>query len=139
MKYFLLFVLSLCSYFSFGQVKGNNAIIVKSVGFIQVKETLLDAGIFIDEQNAEDGTIITKKKGYCECPNKDFYQLIYYIRIKDSVATIRGKWDLDAPLNNGFSEVVYWKAKTSAMHYLFGIMIEFAKSLNGTSIEFKTL
>ncbi|OSZ77589.1 hypothetical protein CAP36_14540 [Chitinophagaceae bacterium IBVUCB2] len=131
-------------------VKNNNAIVVKGVIFSKVKETLLDAGFFIDQQNAEDGTIITKQKGFCECPNKDFYQLIYYIRVKDSVATIRGKFSSAVQLNllnnhkntddkDDFSEVLYWKDKKSSYHYLFGIMTEFSKSLMGSSIEFKTL
>lgn len=130
-------------------VKNNNAIIVKGVGFTKVKETLLDAGIFIDQQNAEDGTLITKRKGFCECPNKDFYQLIYYIRVKDSVATIRGKFSSEVSLSllgnrninpkDDFSEVLYWKDKKSRYHYLFGIMTDFAKSLNGNTIEYKTL
>jgi hypothetical protein len=132
-------------------VKNNNTIIVKGVGFGQVKETLLNAGIFIDQQNAEDGTIITKRKGYCECPNKDFYQLIYYIRVKDSVATIRGKFSQAVQIHlfgdsnpntddkDDFSDVVYWKTKNTSYHYLFGIMTQFAKSLHGISIDFKTL
>jgi len=131
-------------------VKNNNTIIVKGVTFSQVKERLLDSGVFIDKQNAEDGTLITERKGYCECPNKDFFQLIYYIRIKDSVATIRAKYSSAVQLrliNNkqntdakdDFSEVLYWKDKKSSYHYLFGIMSDFAKSLNGISIEYKTL
>lgn len=124
-------------------VKGNNAIIVSGVTFTNVKNTLLDAGIFINEQSVEDGTIITKRKGYCECPNKDFYQLIYYIRIKDSVATIKGRFNVILKQSdndeNNFMEVTYWKAKNSVPHYLFGIMTDFAKSLKGSSIEFRTL
>src|SRR5437667_6093679 len=129
-------------------VKDNKAIIVRGVVFSKVKETLLDAGIFIGQQNAEDSTIITNRKGYCECPNKDFYQLIYYIRVKDSVATIRGKFSVEVQLfssnkhtedKDDFSDVVYWKAKHSAYHYLFGIMMNFAKSLKGNTIEYKTL
>jgi len=124
-------------------IKKNNAIVVKGVTFGKVKETLLDAGIFIDEQNSEDGTIVTKRKGYCNCPNKDFYQLIYYIRVKDTIATIRGKWNViirpnDNDVNN-FMEVEYWKDKNSGPHYIFGIMTDFAKALKGNSVEFKTL
>ena len=131
-------------------VKGNNSIVVKGVNFKKIKETLLDSGIFIDQQSEEDGTIITKRKGYCECPNKDFYQLIYFIRVKDTVATIRGKFSqqvqlklVDASPNtddkDDFTEAVFWKSKLSSFNYIFRIMTEFARSLNPTSIEFKTL
>lgn len=124
-------------------IKDNNAIIVKGVVFDKIKEVLLDGGIFIDEQNAVDGTIVTLRKGHCNCPNKDFYQLIYYIRVKDSIATIRGKWNaIVYPADNNvhnFMTLKYWKDKKSVPHYLFGIMTDFAKSLNGDSIEFKTL
>jgi len=147
---FIFLLLSSINVQSQEPVKNNNAIIVKGVVFSKVKEVILDAGIFIDDQNAEDGTIITKRKGYCECPNKEFYQLIYYIRIKDSVATIRGQFSSAVQLRlftnrtntddkDDFSPVLYWKDKKSAYHYLFGIMRDFAKSLNGTLIEFKTL
>lgn len=152
MKKLLFLFFAFCSMLSKAQepVKNNNAIIVRGVVFSKVKETLLDAGIFIDQQSAEDGTLITKRKGYCECPNKDFFQLIYYIRVKDSVATIKAKFSSEVQIHlfdthkntddkDDFSDVVYWKDKHSAAHYLFGIMTDFAKSLNGKSIEFKTL
>jgi len=125
--------------------KNDNTIIVKGVSFAKVKETLLDAGFFLDQQNSDDGTIITKRKGYCECPNKDFYQLVYYIRVKDSVATIRSQFSSEFSLSGNrnpkedFSEVVYWKDKKSGYGYLFGIMIAFAESLKGSSIEYKRL
>jgi hypothetical protein len=148
----LLFMLiNLSPAFSQEPVKNNNAIIVKGTSFNKIKETLLDAGVFIDQQNAEDGTLITKRKGYCECPNKDFYQLIYYIRIKDSVATIRAKFSQAVQIHlfgdnnkntddkDEFSDVIYWKAKNTSYNYLFGVMNNFAKSLNGTNIEYKTL
>ena len=144
---FLSLFFASCCVFGQEPVKGNNAIIVKGVTFSKVKGTLLDAGIFIDQQNAEDGTIITKRKGYCECPNKDFYQLIYYIRVKDSVATIRGQFSTPVYLLGGggkspeddFSEVIYWRDKKSGYNYIFGIVIAFAKSLGGLSIDYKTL
>ncbi len=145
MKYFLYLLILSCPKFVYGQVpiKGNNAIVVSGVTFSQVKESLLGAGIFISEQSAEDGTIITKRKGYCECPNKEFYQLIYFIRIKDSVAIIRGRFNVilnpsDNDENN-FLEVLYWKAKNSGYHYVFGVMDAFAQSLKGTKLEYKTL
>ncbi len=147
--YFLL--LFILSFDVWGQepIKGNNAIIVSGVSFQKVKETLLDAGIFIDQQNAEDGTLITKRKGYCECPNKEFYQLIYFIRVKDSVATIRGQFSAEASLSlfgegkkdpeDDFTEALYWKSKNSGYNYIFRVMQNFAKSLNGSSINYKTL
>lgn len=130
-------------------VKNNNTIIVKGTSYSKVKETLLDAGFFIDQQNADDGTLITRRKGFCECPNKEFYQLVYYIRVKDSVANIKGKFSQAVQIKlvethrntdgkDDFSEVIYWKSKSSAYNYLFGIMIGFAKSLHGESIEYKT-
>jgi hypothetical protein len=110
----------------------------------------LDSGIFIDQQDEEDGTIITKRKGYCECPNKEFYQLIYYIRVKDSLATIRGRFSQQVQLKiastilprderEDFTEAIFWKSKMSAYNYIFNIMIDFANSLNPLSVEYKTL
>lgn len=130
-------------------VKNNNTIIVKGVEFAKVKEVLLDAGFFLDQQSAEDGTIITKRKGFCECPNKEFYQLVYYIRVKDSIVTIKGKFSQAAQVKlfndhpntddkDDFSDVFYWKSKNTSYNYLFGIMMGFAKSLNGSGIEYKT-
>lgn len=142
-KVFLLIFFFPFLAFSQEPQKNNNTIIVKGVSFNKVKETLLDAGIFIDQQNADDGTIITKRKGYCECPNKEFFQLIYYIRIKDSIASIKGRFNIIVTQSdndeNNFIEVKYWKAKNTGMHYVFGIMDKFAKSLNGTMLEYKTL
>jgi hypothetical protein len=145
--YFLYFIISV---FCQEPVKGNNVILVRGVSFKTIKEALLDSGIFIDQQNEEDGTIITKRKGYCECPNKDFYQLIYFIRVKDSVATIRGKFSQQVQIKlfnvspntddkDDFMEAIFWKSKSSTYNYIFGIMTQFARSLNPSSIEFKTL
>lgn len=154
MKYnfwaFLVFFLIQISTYSQEPVKGNNAILVKGVSFKSVKESLLDSGIFIDQQDEEDGTIITKRKGYCECPNKEFYQLIYYIRVKDSLATIRGRFSQQVQLKiastilprderEDFTEAIFWKSKMSAYNYIFNIMIDFANSLNPLSVEYKTL
>jgi hypothetical protein len=146
----LVFFLIQISTYSQEPVKGNNAILVKGVSFKSVKESLLDSGIFIDQQDEEDGTIITKRKGYCECPNKEFYQLIYYIRVKDSLATIRGRFSQQVQLKiastilprderEDFTEAIFWKSKMSAYNYIFNIMIDFANSLNPLSVEYKTL
>lgn len=121
----------------------TNAILVKGTSFQQVKSALLDSGFFIDQQNEQDGTIITKRKGFCNCPNKDFYQLVYYIRVKDSTATIRAKFSAAAQMHifsndhphtddkDDFEEVQYRKSKILIYHYLFGLMQEFAGSLKG--------
>jgi hypothetical protein len=110
--------------------KFSNAIIANHVTFKQVKATLLDSAFFIDQQNEEDGTIITKPKGVCDCKNKDFNQLIVYVRVKDSSATFTGKFNLNYNYNQSrggllsndktdFRQLEYWKSAMSAPHNIF--------------------
>lgn len=121
--------------------KFSNAIIAKGVSFKQIKSSLLDSAFFIDLQNEEDGTIITKPKGVCNCKNKDFNQLIIYVRVKDSIATFTGKWNVNYNYNqsrggflsndkNDFQRLEYWKSSSSVPHHIFLILDHFARSLS---------
>lgn len=130
--------------------KFSNAIIFKGAGFQQIKDTLLNRGFFIDQQSEQDGTIITKPKGVCDCKNTDFNQLIIYVRLKDGVSTMTGKWNLNynyhadhgGLLSNDrhdFHVVEYWKSKSSVPHHVFMIMDEIARGLSSDISYIKQL
>ena len=119
--------------------KFANTIIVEGTCFDSLKNSLLDNGYFIDQQNKDDGTVITKAKGI---DKYDMHTLIMYIRIKDSVAKITGKWNLNVNYNaqkgglysndkTDFMPLEYWKDKHSNPHVIFVVMDNFAKSLHG--------
>lgn len=121
--------------------KFTNTIFAKGVAFSQVKDSLLNQGYFIDQQNEQDGTIITKPKGVCDCKNKDFHQVVYYIRVKDSTARIGGKFNINYNYDaskggffsndkNEFHQLEYWKSGISVPHQIFLIMDSFAHSLS---------
>lgn len=136
----ILFLLPIAAH-SQGIPKFSNAIIAKGVTFKQIKSALLDSAYFIDQQNEEDGTIITKPKGVCDCKNKDFNQLIIFVRIKDSSATFSGKFNFNYNYNqskgglfsndkNEFQQLEYWKSGISVPHHIFLKLDGFVRGLS---------
>ena len=88
MKLTLLFLL--LSFISSAQPKKANTIIVKGVQFKEVANALLDAGYEIAKSDSSLGTIKTEYKlGTGELK---YVKVSIFVRIKDSVATITGKW-----------------------------------------------
>jgi hypothetical protein len=129
--------------------KGSNAIIAKGVSFKQIKDSLLDQGFFIDQQNEEDGTIITKPKGVCECKNVDYNQLIISIRVKDSVAKFSGTWNLNFNYHSTggslfsndrteFHRLEYAKSSLNVQHKIFLRMDAFVRKLTA-DVSYATL
>src|SRR5665647_306091 len=87
MKKILILLLLPC--FAIAQNKNDNTIIAKGVTFKQVVNTLLDADYRIDKIDSNYYTIKTEYKKLCtEC----LPEIMFDIRVKDSAATIRGKW-----------------------------------------------
>lgn len=138
----LLLLLLLIPGFAFAQdiPKFTNTIFVKGVSFKKAKATLLDSAYFIDQQNEEDGTIVTKPKGVCDCHNKDFNQLIISIRVKDSTARISGTFNINYNSNaqkgglfsndrTEFHQLEYWKSGISSYHKIFLIMDSIARAM----------
>jgi hypothetical protein len=87
----LLVCLFLAPLLSFAQdiPKFSNTIFVKGVSWRQVMDTLLNQGYVIDEQNEKDGTITTRPMQY---EKTDVREIVYYIRVSDSTAKIKGKY-----------------------------------------------
>jgi len=119
--------------------KFSNTILVKGVTFKQAKSALLDSAYFIDQQNEQDGTIVTKPKGF---EKNDVRTLIIYVRVKDSVARITGAWNnnfnyraqsggLGSVDKTQFHPVEYWKSSISVQHFAFLQLDRYARSLGG--------
>jgi hypothetical protein len=127
--------------------KGDNTIVVNGVGFTQIKNALLDSGYFIAEQNADDGTIVTKARnadnGRIFGQRLDRYHIIIYVRVKDSVATFREDYDFKTGEGNresdrsDFKEVTYWKSKGSVPYHLFEQMDAIAKGFGRPLVYLK--
>ena len=128
MKIMLVFLslISLCSYAQ-EIPKFTNTIFVKGVSWKQVKTSLLHQGYAVAEENEQHGTITTSPR---ECDKNDLREIVYNITVNDSIAKITGKY-----INNygsrAVGDVEYWKSTVSAMHFIFLVMNDFAKSLPG--------
>lgn len=118
--------------------KFSNVIFAKGTSFRQAKDSLLANGYFIDQQNEQDGTIITKPKGV---EKNDVRTLIIEIYIKDSTARITGRWNnnynyraqtggLASVDKTQFFPVEYWKSGISVPHKMFLLMDNFARTLS---------
>ena len=121
--------------------KFSNTVIAKNISFQVIKDSLLDKGFFIDQQNEQDGTIITKPKGVCDCKNIDFHQLIIYVRVKDSVAKFTGAFNINYNFNaqrgglisndrTEFHKLEYWKSSISVPHVLFLKLDKIVRSMS---------
>ena len=88
MKFLLLLLLPACAV-SQDIPKNTNVIKVSGTSFGKVMNTLLDSNYVIEKSDKEYQTITTGWKDVC----KDCIpQIQLYIRIKDSTATVTGKW-----------------------------------------------
>lgn len=85
MKIILLFLFA--PLIATSQRKGDNTIVVKGVGFLQVCNALLDAGYTIEKKDNELQTAKTELRLYPKLWNA-YYSI--QIRIKDSAALITG-------------------------------------------------
>lgn len=144
-KLFIIITIMLCSCFVSGQQKGDNLIIVKGVSFMQVCNALLDSGYSIEKKDDQLQTVKTEFKEY---PSKFNGAYFMEVRVKDSVAYIKGKFsapwsksilapnvDRRDPFFNQ-EKVVYDCNKNgrpviNLMSYPFSFINSLAKSLNG--------
>jgi DNA-directed RNA polymerase subunit RPC12/RpoP len=107
-------------------LKHANIIKITGIDYLTVANALLDKGYTIEKSDKELGTIRTDKKYACpDCS----VMVIFDIRIKDSVATFKGKW-----INGGITESIS-NEKWPAPRYAFNAMNDLAKAL-GKPIEY---
>lgn len=86
----LIIVILLLPLLAISQNKGDNTIVVKGVGFMQVCSALIDAGYIIDKKDNDLQTVKTELKSGQD-KNK-WMKLLLNIRVKDSAAIITGQW-----------------------------------------------
>lgn len=101
MKLFALLIILWSSTNTFSQdiPKNANVIVVKGVTFEKVVNSLLDSGFVIEKIDKEYQTLKTEYKKLC----KDCIpEIQFYVRVKDSVLTITGKWRSDLNIFGGF-------------------------------------
>ena len=69
--------------------KNATTIIVKGVAFNNIVNCLLDSGFVVDKMDKEYQTLKTEYKKLC----KDCIpEILFNVRVKDSIATITGNW-----------------------------------------------
>lgn len=117
------------------QEKGDNAIVVKGVDFAQVKNVLLDNGYFIDQQNEQDGTIVTRETNADDArsfgQNLNRFNIILYVRVSNSTAVITGQMRFTEEEKKEWHPVEFWKSKGSVPYHLFAKMDKIAQGLKG--------
>lgn len=89
MKAIVVFIL-LVPILAYSQGKGDNTVIVKGVGFLQVCNALLDAGFIIDKK--DDGLQTAKTEFKTGKGKNKWMKLLLTVRVKDSSVIITGQW-----------------------------------------------
>lgn len=128
MKSICFILLTLISQVSSGQQKGDNAVLVKGVSFMQVCNSLLDAGYLIDKKDNDLQTVETKFKDGTGKGQLFKYKLL--VRVKDSTAIITGH-HIHALIN-----AMEYTKNTRDSKYPFEDMQTFALSF-GKPVEYK--
>lgn len=85
MKSIIISLLIIMSTKAISQTKGDNAILIKGVGFLEVCNMLLDSGNVIENKDNELQTAITAPRQYPKYWNATYK---IHIRVKDSIAYI---------------------------------------------------
>jgi hypothetical protein len=139
MKQSLIFVCLLIHLSAYSQDIPKNAdiIIVHSVTFDKVVNSLLDSGYIIEKMDKDFQTLKTEYRKLC----KDCIpEIIFNVRVKDSIATITGKWRSTGNFIGGLSSnkdadnaLIFdiKNEKTKVPRMAFQAMKTFALSLNG--------
>jgi hypothetical protein len=154
MKLLCLIVLTVMSIPVFSQepTKLDNSIEVHGVSFVQVKAALVDSGYFIDQSDPDVGTIVTKEHS---ADNRrmfgsaiDAYHLILYVRVKDSTATFKGKWNLNNAHRTAFNgsfidkrdwnDLEYRNSGSNINHVVWLYMDKMARAF-GQPVSYKKL
>lgn len=137
MKTILLILSFFFVTFCKSQSKGDNTILVKGVTFDQVVNALLDSGYRIDKIQKDFKTVKTEYRDIC---SNCVPQMIFDIRVKDSIATIKGTWRSDGGIlgqaltGNKKNDYIYFdiqNIKGKIDKYIFNKMDSFARSFSG--------
>lgn len=88
-KKIVIILIMFLPFATMAQNKNDNTITAIGVGFKQVVNALLDAGFQIQKLDTTYSTIRTEYKKLCSNCEPDY---LLDIRVKDSAATITGKW-----------------------------------------------
>lgn len=116
--------------------KAANVIKVSGTSYDKVMNSLLDSNYQILKSDKEYGTILTSWKPVC---NDCIPQVQFYIRIKDSVATVTGKWRTigDLSFESLMTGLDSKKAEENAT--VFDIANNKAKAFRVTFAKMKTI
>jgi hypothetical protein len=129
----------------FGQAKGDNVIYAKNVSFTQVVNALLDSGYVIDKIDKDFFTVTTKYKSFPpvfktkkSLLGQAFYDIALDIRVKDSVAIIKGRAlvSSDSYSNIEYNNKGYYNAKLMGISW--NQMDSFVRSLS-SSVTYGTI
>lgn len=135
MKITFTCLLLVCAVISFSQQKGDNTIVVKNVGFIQVCNALMDAGYVIEKK---DNDLQTVKTEFKEGSGKNkWMKLLLTIRMKDSAAIITGQWyNTMFPGNKVIGKEFNIENSTEKIEYTFGNPKNCFKEVNQFALSF---
>lgn len=118
--------------------KKATAIVVKGVSFDQVLNGLVDQNYFIDKKDDALKTVVTIARHIDQSSTEIFkdntkrlIKVIFYIRVRDSVANISGQFNDEIFHDPNYDQISYRGAKGSAFMLSWDCMNDFAKSLKG--------
>jgi len=131
-------ILLFIPFLSFAQPNNTSTILVKDISFDQVASTLLDVGFSPAIVQKDLGYITTDWKPFCSDCAPEF---MLTIRIKDSIAYIKGQWRTNAGISlhgphtalNSATAYIYpiSNAGPKLAKIAFNLMNIFAYSLKG--------
>lgn len=125
MKIAITCLLLMISAIAFSQQKKDNTITVKGVGFMQVCNSLLDAGYVIDKKDNDLQTAETKFKD--GTGKAKLCKIRLQVRVKDSTAIITGHYY--NVLFNNLEYIVYNKESGPCFEEMNQFALSFGKPL----------
>jgi hypothetical protein len=125
----VILILISATSFCQGIIKGANEIRVANVSFDTVMNRLLDLGYTIDQSDRQFFNVKTDGKSPCKDCNGE---MLLAVRIKDSVAYIRGKFSSGVIQDHDIENQKWGMYKAT-----FAAMNDFALSLNRPVQYFK--
>lgn len=133
--YLFILVFTLISINSYSQQKGDNTIVVKNVGFVEMCNALLDAGYVIEKKDVDLQTVKTEFK---EGAGKNkWMKLLLIARIKDSTAIITGHWyNSMFPGNKVLGKEFNIENSTDKIEYTIGNPKNCFKEMNVFALSF---
>jgi|GEM_PF-4042345 len=117
-----------------------NTIIVTGVSFQQVATVLADSNYFIDRKDPDVGSIVTLARPVDQSAvqimknnSRRLTRVVFYIRVKDSVATITGRYNVpELDYLKEYTAIANTGMKKSFDNIAWEAMNTFALSLGGT-------